>query len=376
MIALPSFPCFSADARSLAKSCLTKEIYEQLINLETGYGFTLHDALRSGIQNPDSSIGIYAGDPESYDLFSAIFNPVIEKYHAIKIASRPIRSDFTPADFPDPDPSREYIISTRIRVARNLNGFPFTPIISSTDRKKVEEILMRLLEQIEPPFKGHYTPAKEYPGIFDQKKGNMHIPQDKVLQNRMSFPQEKRHILLKSCFKKGDRFQDSAGINRDWPESRGVFQSNDHRFSAWINEEDHIRIISMDQGGNISEVFNRLAKALDIIERELDRQQTGFAWKDHLGYLAACPSNLGTAMRAGVHIRLPELFRRKDVLDSEAKRLRLQTRGTQGEKTEVESAVFDISNSQRLGVTERECCETLCNGICEIIELERKLQGA
>ncbi|MBF0232434.1 MAG: arginine kinase [Desulfamplus sp.] len=354
MILLPPFPCFSADSISLAKRFLTNKIYEQLVHLKTGYGFTLHDALRSGIENPDSSIGIYAGDPESYDLFSAIFKPVIEKYHATETTSCHMKSDLSPVDFPDPDPAHEFILSTRIRVARNLTNFPFMPLISSADRKKVEEIITQLLENIESPFKGYYKSVKDCLGFTDQE-------------------QLARPIPSRSCFRKGDRFQESAGINRDWPDCRGVFESIDHKFSVWINEEDHIRVISIDRNGDIASVFNRLAKALDIIEKTLDCKQIDFAWKDDLGYLTACPSNLGTGMRAGVHIRLPKFFKQKEILENEAKKLKLQIRGTQGEKTEVESAVFDISNSQRLGLTERECCNILYNGVCKIIKLERQL---
>lgn len=348
------FPCFPAAATSLAKSYLTKDLYDKLIHLKTEYGFTLPDALRSGIQNPDSTIGIYAGDAESYDLFSPIFGPVINRYHDIQDALPcPMRSDFTGINLPNPDPEHKYIISTRIRVARNLANFPFTPILSSTERYRVEKIIIEALEYIESPFKGQYSPIKDISASPDQ------IEEDKQVGRVL--------------FKRGDRFQEAAGMNRDWPDGRGVFESDDQKFMVWINEEDHMRIISMDQNGNISEIFNRLGRGLNMVQTELACKEIHFAWRDDLGYLTACPSNLGTGMRAGAHIKLPKLFKQKELLESCAKRLKLQVRGTQGEKTEVESAIFDISNSQRLGITERECCQILYNGICRIIDLEKQL---
>jgi len=349
------FPCFSADATSLASRYLTKEIYDKLIHLQTRYGFTLSDALQSGIENPDSSIGIYAGDSESYDLFDAIFRPVIAKYHNIDgTLPCPMKSDFTSITLPDPDPEHQYIISTRIRVARNLANFPFTPILSLTDRKQVENVIIDSLDDIESPFKGHYTPIKE---------------------TSVSNDQIERHICTAPnvSFKRGDRFQEAAGINRDWPDGRGVFESNDQKFMVWINEEDHMRIISIDQNSDIRDLFNRLGRGLHMIQTNLACKQMYFAWRDDLGYLTTCPSNLGTGMRAGVHIKLPKLFKHKEILESAARGLKLQVRGTQGEKTEVESAIFDISNSQRLGITERQCCQILYNGICKIIDLEKEL---
>ncbi|MBF0301624.1 MAG: arginine kinase [Desulfamplus sp.] len=357
----PDFPCFPDNAKSLANRYLTKEIYERLIHIKTQYGFTLYDAIRSGLENPDSSIGIYAGDAESYELFSDIFIPIIQHYHSIEVLKHHIKSttsssftsiitdrlDLMESRFPDPDREHKYIISTRIRVARNLNGFPFTPIISTFDRKRVEKIIIQALENIPSPLKGVYRsiqPSLIIKSSFD-----------------------------KSFFRKGDRFQDAAGINRDWPDSRGIFESDDKKFMVWVNEEDHLRVISIDKTGDISGVFKRLIMGVKDIENNLNLKNISFAWNQELGYLTACPSNLGTAMRASVHIKLPNLFKNKHLLNNAATQLQLQIRGTKGENSDVESAVFDISNIQRLGVTEKQCVEILYKGLCKIIELEEDL---
>merc|ERR1719445_703631 len=83
-------------------------------------------------------------------------------------------------------------------------------------------------------------------------------------------------------FKKGDRFLASAGINNFWPKGRGIFFNDNKTFLVWINEEDILRIISMEQGGNVKSVFNK-----------------------QLGYLTACPTNIGCGERASVHIKIP-----------------------------------------------------------------------
>lgn len=107
-------------------------------------------------------------------------------------------------------------------------------------------------------------------------------------------------------FKEGDRFLDACGLNRDWPEGRGIFHNDAKTFLVWINEEDQLRIISMQKGADILAVFTRLSTAAAEIEKVAK-----FAHDDHLGYITSCPTNLGTALRASVHIKLPLLGKDK-----------------------------------------------------------------
>jgi creatine kinase/arginine kinase len=108
-------------------------------------------------------------------------------------------------------------------------------------------------------------------------------------------------------FKQGDRFLEACGLNRDWPEGRGIFHNDNKTFLVWVNEEDQLRIISMQPGADIFAVFSRLSKAASLIEKEAK-----FAHDDHLGYITSCPTNLGTALRASVHIKLPLLSKHKE----------------------------------------------------------------
>ena len=111
-------------------------------------------------------------------------------------------------------------------------------------------------------------------------------------------------------FKEGDRFLEAAGLNRDWPEGRGIFYNEDRTFLVWVNEEDQLRIISMQMGGDIGGVFSRLAKGIQEINKYM-----GFAHDPSLGYITSCPTNLGTALRASVHIKLPNLGSDKEEFD-------------------------------------------------------------
>ena len=330
------FPNYPEGASSLARQYLTPAIFKTLKTKKTCTGFTLAQALRSGIANGDSAIGLYAGDAQCYEAFAALFLPVIQAYH--RFAPREAhRTDRSALALPSPDPHGRYIVSTRIRVARNLENIAFTPSMDARARREVAAKVRDCLKSLPAPLSGRY--------ISMEKEGD---PRDAGL-----------------LFPRGDRFQETAGINRDWPTGRGCFVSQDKKFRVWINEEDHLRIISMDDHGDMGETFNRLCQGLDLMEARLS-----FARDLKLGYLAACPSNIGTGMRAGVHIRLPRLFKHPDLLAAEARQLNLQVRGTRGEKTRVEKAIFDISNEKRLGITEKECVQTLYHGICRLIRVE------
>ena len=98
-----------------------------------------------------------------------------------------------------------------------------------------------------------------------------------------------------------------AGMARDWPDARGIWHNHDKNFLIWVNEEDHMRIISMEREGDMRAVFDRFCRGLHEVERLIQRQKHEFMWNEHLGYILTCPSNLGTGLRAGVHIKLPLL---------------------------------------------------------------------
>ena len=150
-------------------------------------------------------------------------------------------------------------------------------------------------------------------------------------------------------FKEGDRFLEACGLNRDWPSGRGIFHNKEKSFLVWVNEEDQLRIISMQKGADILAVFKRLSTAASEIEKVAK-----FAHDDHLGYITSCPTNLGTALRASVHISLPLLGKNKEKFNEIADKYYVQIRGIHGEHTETDTGVFDISNKRRLGRSEKD----------------------
>merc|ERR1711997_1011965 len=171
-------------------------------------------------------------------------------------------------------------------------------------------------------------------------------------------------------FKRGDRFLASAGINQFWPNGRGIFYNDKKTFLVWINEEDQLRIISMENGANIKSVLGRLEKAVTAINEKLE-----FAFNEQLGYLTACPTNIGCGERASVHIKVPLTSQNKKVFDEIATKNNLQIRGVDGEHSESKGGIYDVSNKRRLGITEWDGVKDLIKGCQELIESEKKLKA-
>ena len=126
----------------------------------------------------------------------------------------------------------------------------------------------------------------------------------------------------------------------------------------------------MQQGADIGAVFTRLSKAAAHIETV-----TSFAHDDHLGYITSCPTNLGTAMRASVHIALPKLGVRMVEFEKIAAQFNVQIRGIHGEHSESADHVYDISNKRRLGRSEVDLVQDMYNGVKAMIAREKELGG-
>lgn len=340
------YPEFPVKCKSLLSQYLTPEVFASLKHKKTSNGITLEQVIHSGVVNVDSGIGVYAGDQESYNVFALLFDPIIKAYHGFNKEDRH-KSNLNPDDLhaPNPDPEGAYIVSTRIRVGRNVKYMPLGPGISKEQRDQVESSIVKGLQALEDELSGAYYPL---------------LGMSKEVQNSLI----EDHFL----FKEGDRFLDAAGLNRHWPEGRGIYHNNDKTFLVWVNEEDQLRIISMQEGGDIKEVFTRLVKAIKMIETKVP-----FSYSDHLGYITSCPTNLGTAMRASVHIALPNLSKEMQTFKSITEKHHLQIRGIHGEHSESEDGIYDISNRRRLGITEVEAVQDMYDGVIALIEAEKAL---
>ncbi|XP_060082030.1 arginine kinase-like [Ylistrum balloti] len=343
------------ETKSLLKKHLTTEVYEKLKDKKTSLGGTLAQCINSGCKNMHSGVGLYACDPEAYSVFKELFDPLIMDYHKISKVQHP-KPDFGDVDnldFSDLDPSGEVIVSTRVRVGRSHAGYPFPPGSNEQKRREMEANTIKALEKLDGELQGKYFSLET-----------------------MKKEEEQQLVADHFLFKDDDKCLRSACGYNDWPAGRGIYFSNDKKFLVWINEEDHLRFISMQKGGNLAEVWKRLVKAIKVLEENLT-----FARDDGHGYLTFCPTNLGTTCRASVHIKVPKLSKAPrengepgSRLDEVCEKFNLQPRGIHGEHTESVGGVYDISNKRRMGLTEIEALMEMKNGILEIMTIEKELE--
>lgn len=148
---------------------------------------------------------------------------IIEAYHGVKSHVKEIKMDASKLHAPPfPQEDASMIVSTRIRVGRNLADYPLGPGITNEQRKEIEKKVSEALQSFTGDLAGQYYPL-----------------------NNLTEAQRKQLIDDHFLFKEGDRFLEAVGLNRDWPNGRGIFHNNDKTFLVWVNEEDQLRIISM-----------------------------------------------------------------------------------------------------------------------------------
>jgi len=345
---IKDMPCFPAEfSKSSVAKFLTKEDWELYKDSSDSAGVSFKRCILSGCQNVDSGIGCYAGSHDSYKSFNQFFDKIVQDYHghapdAQHVSNMNAESLIAPALEGD---EAAMIVSTRIRVGRNLAAFPLGPGITNEQRMEIMKQVTTACETFEGDLKGTF---------YDLAS--------------MSAAAQKQLIEDHFLFKEGDRFLEACGLNRDWPKGRGIFHNDAKTFLVWVNEEDQLRIISMQQGADIHAVFESLSRAAAHIETVCK-----FAHDDHLGYITSCPTNLGTALRASVHIKLPKLSKDMPKFQAIADKYHVQIRGTHGEHTETNDGTYDISNKRRLGFGEVELVQDMYNGIIEMIKEEKAL---
>ncbi len=337
---------------SLCAQVCTREVWDKYKNVVSSgpAKWTLARAINTGVIYPESFVGCHAGDKESYDDFRDFFHPVIEKYHTGFSMQEGSALDGSPSERMDPakisadlsDSAKDKIISTRIRIARNLSMFPLNPGGSRESREEIAALMAKVYRRI--PI------GSDLAGEF-------------FLHTTMSDAQRQALIDDHFLFRGSDRMQAASGYHEHWPHGRGVYLNNAKTFVNWVNEGDHLRIISMEPDGDVKAVFARLSAGAKIIEDGV-RAITGidevFMMHPKFGAVTCCPSNIGTGMRGSVHIKVPKLIETIgfEEIDGLCRERNCQARGTTGEHSQVLDRI-DVSNWRRIGLPEYELVDDM-----------------
>jgi protein arginine kinase len=212
----------------------------------------------------------------------------------------------------------EIVISSRIRLARNVSAYPFLSRCSRTQRTSLEN---RVRETI---LNARISPQTLYVDLENAPDVDRQLLVE-------------RHLISK-------QHASSEG-------SRGVAIGENETISIMINEEDHLRMQVLRSGLQLEEAWEQINAIDDRLEEKLD-----FAFSSRWGYLTACPTNVGTGIRVSVMLHLPALKLTGEIekVFRAAKDMRLAVRGLYGEGTEATGDFYQISNQTTLGKTEDE----------------------
>merc|ERR1719456_1996564 len=209
--------------------------------------------------------------------------------------------------------------------------------------------------------KGDYYPLAFSYSYAPKPKGMTYEEEEKMREEHFLFQEPDSTLLL------------SSGMGKQWPDARGIFANEKKNFLVWCNEEDHTRIISMQMGADIKQVFSRFVKACNTVQDVVKKEGYDFMHNDHLGYILVCPSNLGTGLRASVMVKIPLLSARPDFKDI-CSGMKLQARGGAGVDSSSAGGIWDISNADRLGVSEVELVNLMIEGCAKLVSLEQALE--
>jgi len=230
------------------------------------------------------------------------------------------------------------VLSSRIRLARNISDFPFPPSADTESREKILDFLSPAFNKIPILKNGRFIPTADIDSLSQ-----------KFLMER--------HLISPEFMRGGS--------------GRGLFIDGDEKISIMLNEEDHIRLQVISSGMSLNECWDVANQIDDELSKLIE-----YDFNDKFGYLTSCPTNVGTGLRASVLIHLPGLVHTGEIdnVIANISKIGLVVRGFYGEGTDVLGNLFQISNQTTLGRTEEEIIDSLVKVTKKIIENEQSAQ--
>src|SRR3954447_24900970 len=236
-------------------------------------------------------------------------------------------------------PHNKIVLSSRVRLARNLKGLAFPGWAKKVERVKTLEIIRPAVESL-----------SQMGDSFSESMDNLTVMDKNILVER--------HLISREHAAK------SAGS--------GLVLNREESLCVMINEEDHLRMQALRPGLQLKQAWGAIDQVDSKLERKLD-----YAFSTDLGYLTACPTNLGTGIRVSAMLHLPGLVLAEQVnqIIQAVNKLGLAVRGLYGEGTEALGNVFQVSNQMTLGEAESDIVERLNKVLAQIIEHEENARA-
>jgi len=351
---------------SIAADVLKKNtsLWATLKDAKTKSGVTFAKCIKPGMDNKGhpmiKTVGVVAGDEESYTTFGDLFDRVIDIRHGGWKADAKHPTNLEWSEVSDEMMDSSHVVASQILVARNVRGIQLPPSITKDERRKLESMLDVALKRLPSDLSGQYFPLGFSNSYKAKPQGMSEAEEDKLLANGYLFEDPDSSLLL------------STGMGRHWPDGRGVFLTNgstkDSGFCVWVSEEDHIRLQSKVPGGQIKQCFAKLCAVDKEIDKHLRQEGYEYMHNSHHGFITTCPSNIGTTMRASVTVNVPLLGEQMGVKEI-LKSLKLVAK-----EDPNKAGFFAISTKILLGQSEVDSINNLIEGVKRIVEKEMELE--
>ncbi|HEY4231941.1 MAG TPA: protein arginine kinase [Lacipirellulaceae bacterium] len=237
-------------------------------------------------------------------------------------------------------PQSDIVISSRIRLARNLADFPFIARATDSDRDEIGRILRERVEKLH---------------VAGRFAGQLIYVDVRALEEV-----DRKFLVERQLISREHAEADGA---------RGVVIDPREQVSVMINEEDHLRLQVMKSGLDLTAAWEQINELDDLIEARVT-----YAYNDRFGYLTACPTNVGTGIRVSVMLHLPALVitRQIDKVFRSLQKISLAVRGLYGEGSQATGDFYQISNQVTLGLSEDELIKKVADVVPVLIDYERQ----
>lgn len=224
------------------------------------------------------------------------------------------------------------VLSSRIRLARNLKGEVFPHKLDKKDAMIISDKIQKSLEGYEESFERIDLNSKD------------NLDKSRYLE---------KHLISKEIVKASYR--------------ASFFVNDNKTISIMVNEEDHLRMQFFNSGYNLIDTFNEAMKLDDFIESKID-----YCFDEKMGYLTTCPTNLGTGMRASIMIHLPALTMTDHITKvyKALTQVGMTIRGLYGEGSKAEGCIYQVSNQVTLGISEQDILNNLYAIVKELTDRE------
>eukprot|EP00928_Gymnodinium_smaydae_P002016 TRINITY_DN1070_c0_g3_i1.p1 TRINITY_DN1070_c0_g3~~TRINITY_DN1070_c0_g3_i1.p1 ORF type:complete len:773 (-),score=173.27 TRINITY_DN1070_c0_g3_i1:130-2379(-) len=308
-----------AGHRSIACEILRRDasLYGLLLDRRTQAGTTFARCIRPGvIDSSCTGVGAVACDEECYETFAEFFDLLVRKCHgeAAFMAAQQRQASNGFGNMPmnsmaemepcvpvrpwQKETASKYMVSCTVVCRRNVHGYRFPPACGRGERVRLERLLVdsvRKAMNSVPELRGSYFPLKNSNTWSARPEGMTTNEEAELAKDCLLFcePQDVAHL--------------ASGVGRHWPEARGVCAADSRRLGVFINEDDHICLLSTDSTCDLGAAYKRAAEAICAIESGMEEEGESFARNRRWGILTTSPMDLGVGMQCYVTMRLPLL---------------------------------------------------------------------